>query len=444
MARVLAAANLVLLVCLHVKADADSSESPDPCPQAPTASIGTSAGKVYSIGDLHGDYDRFKLILEGLGLATFKEQEIQWTGGNAILVSLGDIVDRGEHSRPIYLALQHLAREAANVGGEVVKIIGNHELMNMGGDWRYVPAEETSPDGDYGGVAGRKKDWSRGGLIWKDVCKCFVTAAVRSGTLFVHAGLKSVILRDFNDSLDQVNAQVRKQIEQGRFDQTHHKLFTHHTGPFWPKAFESLAEGIACKMVEETLKIVGAKRMVIGHCPQANGVFARCSGASGPQLILSDTFISRAFLKERSESRYFPHQKGVKADASKASAVEYDGSRVKVHYFNITQTVPIELIEAEWNETLRKSSEAAEHAKVVSQKDQRVNVRGQGGGVVQDKSSMGGKVKVKLVNGSIVHVSADDLTLRPASIFDLFPTQQSAAAVALLMLCGASYFVVSR
>jgi len=35
---------------------------------------------VYSIGDLHGDFDRFRTILTRIGLATFDGDQATWTG----------------------------------------------------------------------------------------------------------------------------------------------------------------------------------------------------------------------------------------------------------------------------------------------------------------------------------------------------------------------------
>ena len=61
-----------------------------------------------------------------------------WIGGTDILVQTGDIVDRGTHAGGIYRLMSKLRSQAAGQGGEVVSILGNHEVMNAIGDWRYV------------------------------------------------------------------------------------------------------------------------------------------------------------------------------------------------------------------------------------------------------------------------------------------------------------------
>merc|ERR1719217_1030183 len=280
--------------------------------------------KVFSVGDLHGDYDRFKMILEGLNLATFEGAVPHWTGGNSVLVSTGDTVDRGEHSRPIYLAFQELARQAPLFGGEVVNILGNHELMNLQGDLRYVHPNEFRRSGDYGGKRGRIQDWSPTGIIGKDLRKRYVAAAVRKGTLFLHAGLHAAWLNTSSSNpLESLNSKIQQLLSADVIEE--HELLNDHRSPFWDRFFATGNEEDVCREVQKTLTVLGAKRMVLGHTPQLGGVNLRCDGPSGPRIILGDTYISTA---------YGHH--GV------ASAIEYDGDTVRPLYFSSStpQNVP--------------------------------------------------------------------------------------------------------
>lgn len=288
--------------------------------------------KVYSIGDLHGDFARFRDILERLGIANFTGDEARWTGDDSILVSTGDSVDRGEHGRPIYMAFQQLAQQALDHGGEVVNIIGNHELMNLQNDLRYVHPAEMSPNGDYGGKHERKLEWGRNGMIGEDIRKRYVAAAVRDGTLFVHGGLDPDIFGTYGEgamALDAMNADMRELLDMEVVGYDHKLLGP--TGPFWNRLFAGVNLLQACEKVERTLRIAGANRMVIGHTPQVNGVTVRCEGPSGPRIVLGDTIISRAYEQSFGFSR--------------ASAIEYSSSGVAVHYFpegqQSTQRVPL-------------------------------------------------------------------------------------------------------
>jgi len=276
---------------------------------------------VYSIGDLHGDFDRFRTILTRIGLATFDGDQATWTGGNSVLVSTGDSVDRGERARPIYLTFQALAAQAPEHGGEVVNVIGNHELMNLQGDLRYVPESEFKPNGEYGGPTERKKEWGTKGRIGADIRQRFHTVAMREGTVFVHGGLDPIILDRYTGSGDKrlinLNEEVRGllNVEKVPFN---HKLFG-DKGPFWNRFLAEGPEAAACQKVQQVLDVLGAKRMVLGHTPQMEGVNTRCNGSHGPALILADTVISRAYEPAFGFSR--------------PSAVEYNGNKVSALYF---------------------------------------------------------------------------------------------------------------
>src|SRR5262245_13373628 len=54
--------------------------------------------RVVAIGDVHGAYDPFVALLRATGLTDGRGR---WTGGRAILVQTGDVVDRGPDSRRV-------------------------------------------------------------------------------------------------------------------------------------------------------------------------------------------------------------------------------------------------------------------------------------------------------------------------------------------------------
>ena len=81
--------------------------------------------KVYVIGDAHGDYYSFSAVLISAGLM---DPELNWCGGKATLVQIGDILDRGDSPLEIDRLLDVLALQAKKTGGRVVRLVGNHEL----------------------------------------------------------------------------------------------------------------------------------------------------------------------------------------------------------------------------------------------------------------------------------------------------------------------------
>lgn len=92
---------------------------------------------VVAIGDVHGDFDDFCSILQQVELI---DEQRHWTGGKATLIQLGDLIDRGPKPREVLDLMISLDEQAAKAGGQVVSLLGNHEVMNLMGDLRYVSA----------------------------------------------------------------------------------------------------------------------------------------------------------------------------------------------------------------------------------------------------------------------------------------------------------------
>ena len=115
-----------------------------------------SAGQpetVVAIGDVHGDFDDFTAILQQTHLV---DKQNHWTGGKTTLVQVGDLVDRGPKPRQVLDVVMALQEEAPKSGGRVVSLLGNHEMMNLMGDLRYVTAENYASFADSNSEARRK------------------------------------------------------------------------------------------------------------------------------------------------------------------------------------------------------------------------------------------------------------------------------------------------
>src|SRR5437660_5113327 len=100
---------------------------------------------VVAIGDVHGDFDDFVALLQHTGLI---DAQHHWTGNKATLVQVGDLLDRGPKPREVMDLMMALEKEAPKAGGRVVSLLGNHEMMNIMGDLRYVTAENYAAYAD--------------------------------------------------------------------------------------------------------------------------------------------------------------------------------------------------------------------------------------------------------------------------------------------------------
>src|SRR4051794_958229 len=106
---------------------------------APASAAPRQPQRIVAVGDLHGDYDAWLTIARAAHLV---DAAGHWAGGNAVLVQMGDITDRGPNSLLIVRSLQQLQKEAPRSKGRVIVILGNHEAMNLLGDNRYTTPGE--------------------------------------------------------------------------------------------------------------------------------------------------------------------------------------------------------------------------------------------------------------------------------------------------------------
>jgi hypothetical protein len=90
--------------------------------------IFTGVRKIVAIGDLHGAYEPFVEILQGLRII---DDRLRWIAGTTHLVQMGDIMDRGTKARDILDLIRRLEVEARAAGGAVHLLLGNHEEMTV-------------------------------------------------------------------------------------------------------------------------------------------------------------------------------------------------------------------------------------------------------------------------------------------------------------------------
>ena len=114
--------------------------------------------RIVAVADVHGAYDELVSILRETAVI---DEALHWRGGNTHLVSLGDLVDRGPDSRKVLDLLMRLELEAGAAGGGVHVVLGNHEVMNIVGDLRYVPAAEYTTFAGKEDDALREQAWLR-------------------------------------------------------------------------------------------------------------------------------------------------------------------------------------------------------------------------------------------------------------------------------------------
>ncbi|KAK9762090.1 hypothetical protein K7432_012501 [Basidiobolus ranarum] len=245
--------------------------------------------RVVAIGDLHGD---FESALKVLQLAKLVDAEGSWIGGDDILVQTGDIVDRGPDTLRLYQYFFKLSSDAANRGGQVINLLGNHEIMNFAGDYRYVhPADDLGSSKEP-----RLSAFNTEGILGSHLLRWNITTIV-SDTVFSHADLHP---RWAKHGIAKINSIAHKKLygdeksnQERNWRWRYFGGLFGDDGPVWYRGF-ALGEDEAevCRGIKESLELLKVKRMVVGHTTQRNGkVLTRCNGL----YYVIDVGISRAY-----------------------------------------------------------------------------------------------------------------------------------------------------
>lgn len=121
------------------------------------AALGEAAPRIVAVGDVHGDLAAFKNILVEAGVI---DGAGAWIAGDTLLVQVGDLIDRGPNMRATLDFVMALEAAAPKQGGRVVAMLGNHEILNLAGDLRYVTAANYAEFADAGSEKRRQDAWT--------------------------------------------------------------------------------------------------------------------------------------------------------------------------------------------------------------------------------------------------------------------------------------------
>lgn len=285
---------LILTVLLGCLAAATGCGRPD-APEAPVLAEEDGAlpldlptrfpeaRRVVAIGDLHGDLEAARRALR---LAGAMDESDHWIGGDLVVVQLGDILDRGDDAMEILVLLDALREQARASGGDVHLLNGNHELMNIKLDMRYVtvggfidflPNQELDPDTATAqdvvdGVGERTLAIRPGGSVARRFAERNVIAIV-GDAVFVHGGVLPHIV-DYG--VERLNQETRRWIRGD--DPCPPELLFGDDGPVWSRHYSMEPDEEDCRLLETTLDRLGARRMVVGHTVQKGGISSACGG----------------------------------------------------------------------------------------------------------------------------------------------------------------------
>lgn len=258
--------------------------------------------RIVVIGDVHGDVSR---LLHILYAANVVNQNMQWIAEpkNTIVVQLGDQVDsvsRAPEAIPqwekvsdveVIQIMDQLDNIAKAHGGRVLSLLGNHEWMNVMGDFSYVSefsrtntsmrAQKFAPNGQISTVLAKRNIVLRIGEV-----------------LFCHGGLLPHHLDMVGDNIHTFNEISRKILRGIPVSPQEHAVFMQailgDQGITWTRMYVELLnepEKLA-QVLQNVLQRTQCKCICVGH-----NTVSDVTPILGGSLWFVDNGISRAYGK---------------------------------------------------------------------------------------------------------------------------------------------------
>jgi len=262
-----------------------------------------------AVGDVHGAYEGFLSVLRLAGLA---DERGHWAGGKAHLVQTGDVLDRGKDAPKVLDLLMRLEGEARKAGGRVHALLGNHEVMNVLGDLRYVNPEEyvafrttdsmerrtrflrtlvehereraRAAGGKFDeeayrakmsdeiplGYLERREAFSADGRYGRWLRQRPVMVKV-NGVVFVHGGLTpEVAALGCEKVTETVRREITRDVDDTRKEPLK-SLAAGEAGPLWYRGYWKTDEAALRPAVERVLQLLDARAIVVGHTVTGSG-----------------------------------------------------------------------------------------------------------------------------------------------------------------------------
>jgi predicted phosphodiesterase len=231
------------------------------------------ADSIFVISDVHGEFDRMTAVLRKAGLI---DERLRWTGGRRHLVVLGDVFDRGPDATRALWFLYNLEHEAGHSDGRVHVMLGNHEIMIMLDDLRYVSEKEREVARLHGTGYAALFD-PRTSVLGRWLASR--PAVLRIGdVLFAHGGVSSDYLGWKIQEIDDTLAAYTGEELFARWNDTTYippidsaaydrrwRFFSDPRSLFWYRGY--VQSDTTEAELDAVLEAYGARIMVVGHTP---------------------------------------------------------------------------------------------------------------------------------------------------------------------------------
>lgn len=277
--------------------------------------------RIIVIGDLHGDWDT---TIRSLKLAKLIDNNNNWIGKDTVVVQVGDQIDRcrlnGMPCENINATLDdeasdikilelftNLHIQAQRHGGAVYSLLGNHEIMNVEQDFRYVSYKGLKQFDNYkiddniikDGKTARSYLFKPGNKLSEFLACTRQVALIIGSNIFIHAGILPIIAEKYSvKSINQImTLYLLDRIKNS--DENYNNIFNaNNNSPLWNRIYGNLVinkndnSNICNNLILPLQFIYNVDKIYVGHTPNMNnGISSVCND----KIWLTDYGASKAF-----------------------------------------------------------------------------------------------------------------------------------------------------
>jgi cytochrome oxidase Cu insertion factor (SCO1/SenC/PrrC family) len=233
-----------------------------------------AAEKLLVFSDIEGNFEALRMLLQNNNVI---DSNFNWTFGPGHLVFAGDMFDRGAQVTECLWLIYTLEQKANAAGGHVHFILGNHEIMNLSGDHRYVQSKyltTTQKLGKtYSNLFGEDSElgkWLRSKNVVEKI----------GHVLFMHGGFSEKMLA-LKLPLISINREARPyydrdSIARNSVNKSLSTIYSSSDSPFWYRNYYLNSERKTYntgetvyrtteETIDSTLKLYDVKHIVTGH-----------------------------------------------------------------------------------------------------------------------------------------------------------------------------------
>jgi peroxiredoxin len=237
--------------------------------------------RLFVLSDIEGNFDTFRKLLQANQII---DDQFNWVFGKGHLVFAGDMFDRGIQVTECLWLVYVLEEKAKAAGGYVHFVLGNHEIMNLQGDHRYVNDKYKENAKQMGKTLlqlyienselGR---WLRTKNIVEKI----------GDLLFAHGGI-SAEMSKLKISVAEINKLARPNYANRQVDYKDvntNTIMSSKIGPFWYRGYYGPKSKAAEAAVDSVLRNFNIRHIITGHTIVADTISIHYGG----KVINTDT-----------------------------------------------------------------------------------------------------------------------------------------------------------